>query len=281
MMEDRMQRQRFEFKYLLTEDEAVRVGDFIDSYLERDPNSRGQADRAYEVHSLYLDSDNLDTYWWTVNGCKNRFKLRVRYYNDRPDGPLYFEIKRRMNQIILKQRAAVHKEAAPWILDGQLPEPGWLLSGAPEHLEAVAQFTRLAQRIEARPKVHVAYRREAWVDPRHDGVRTTLDRRVAAEPQPLPRFSTRLRKPFFPFGRVVILELKFTNRFPNWFRELVEAFDLVRCGAAKYCMGVTAIGEKRLGHRLELFAERGLDPDTLLTAEPALPLGSAAAPVNS
>ena len=271
MMEDRMQRQRFEFKYLLTEEEAVRAGDFIDAYLERDPNSRRQADRAYDVHSLYLDSDNLDTYWWTVNGSKNRFKLRLRYYDDQPDGPLYFEIKRRMNEIILKRRARVRKEAAPWILEGQPPEPGWLLAETPESLEAVLQFTRLAERLGARPKVHVAYRREAWVDPRSDGVRATLDRRVAAEAQATPRFPARLKKPLFPFGRVVILELKFTDRFPNWFRELVEAFDLVRCGGAKYCMGVTAIGEKRLGHRLAVFAERGLDPDTLLRVEPAGP----------
>jgi hypothetical protein len=270
MLTDQMQRQRFEHKYLLSEEKAARVRDFIDSCLERDPNGRGQPGNAYPVHSLYLDSDNLDTYWWTINGDRNRFKLRLRFYDNRPDTPVYFEVKRRVDRIIQKRRAAVRKEAAPWVLAGQLPEPGWLATPDPTHLAALGLFTHLAQQLQARPKVHVGYSREAWVDSRHQGVRATLDRRVGAEPQPLARFSTRLKKPVFPFGRTVILELKFTDRFPNWFRELVEAFDLMQCGAAKYCMGVTMIGEQRLGHRLHLFAERGLDPVTLLSSEPPL-----------
>jgi hypothetical protein len=267
MTQDNMQRQRFEHKYLLSTEQAVRVGDFIDSYLDRDPNGEGRSDHAYRVHSLYLDSDNLDTYWWTINGCKNRFKLRLRFYDNRADTPVYFEIKRRVDRVIFKERAAVRKEAARLLLEGQLPERGWLVSAKPEHLAALNHFTCLAQRLEARPRVHVGYWRQAWIDSRNSGVRATLDRRVGAMVQPEAVFSTRMRQACFPFGRTVILELKFTDRFPNWFRELVETFDLMQCGAAKYCMGVTMIGEERLGHRLQLFAERGLDPGTLLNLE--------------
>lgn len=43
---------------------------------------------------------------------------------------------------------------------------------------------------------------------------------------------------------MVILELKFTDRFPDWFRDLVEHFELFQCGAAKYCDGVEKIAEK-------------------------------------
>jgi hypothetical protein len=271
MMQDQMQRQRFEHKYLLSEEQAVRVGDFIGSYLDRDPNGASRPGHAYRVHSLYLDSDNLDTYWWTVNGCKNRFKLRLRFYDNRPESPVYFEIKRRVDRVIFKERAAMRKEAAALLLEGQLPERGWLVSTKPEHLAALNHFTHLAQQLEARPQVHVGYWREAWIDSRNSGVRATLDRRVGTEAQPAAVFSTRMKQACFPFGRTVILELKFTDRFPNWFRELTEAFDLVQCGAAKYCMGVTMIGEERLGHRLQLFAQRGLDPVTLLNLEPPPP----------
>jgi hypothetical protein len=271
MIEDKMQRQRFEHKYLLTEAKAAQVGAFIDSYLERDPHGAGQPGLAYPVHSIYLDSDNLDTYWWTINGAKNRFKLRVRFYDNRPDTPVFFEIKRRVDRVIFKQRAAVRKEYAPLLLDGQLAEPGWLINPDPRSIGALAHFTHLSQQLGARLKVHVGYSREAWVDARTTGVRATLDRRVGAEPEAFPRFSTRLKSPCFAFGRTVILELKFTDRFPNWFRDLVETFDLMQCGAAKYCAGVTMIGEARLGHRLEVFAQRGLDPGTLLSTDSVWP----------
>jgi len=41
----------------------------------------------------------------------------------------------------------------------------------------------------------------------------------------------------------VILELKFTARYPKWFRDLVETFDCVQMGAAKYSEGIFARGE--------------------------------------
>jgi hypothetical protein len=43
------------------------------------------------------------------------------------------------------------------------------------------------------------------------------------------------------FGDSVVLELKFTNRFPEWFKELVRVFGLMQCGAAKYVDGLTRL----------------------------------------
>ena len=43
---------------------------------------------------------------------------------------------------------------------------------------------------------------------------------------------------------VVILELKFTSRYPNWFRDLVSGFGLMQCGAAKYVDGMTRIMDR-------------------------------------
>jgi hypothetical protein len=77
---------------------------------------------------------------------------------------------------------------------------------------------------------------------------------VCAEPEPTARFSTHMQHPWHLFGSDVILELKFTNRFPEWFGDLVRVFKLAQCGAAKYCEGVAAIGEYRLGSRIKEIA---------------------------
>jgi SPX domain protein involved in polyphosphate accumulation len=261
---DRMQRQRFENKYLVTEEKAQRIRDFVQSYLELDPSGVGRPEGSYAVHSLYLDSDALDTYWWTINGDRTRFKLRLRFYDNRPDQPVFFEVKSRVDRVIFKRRAAMRKEHAGAILAGKRPAPSWFARPDPKAPASLDSFLALARRIGARPKVQIGYLREAYVDPHNDAVRVTFDRRVGASIAPWPRFSTAMDRPVFPFGRTVIFEIKFTNRFPNWFRELVETFDLVQSGAAKYCMGVAMIGEERLGHRLTRFASEGLDPETLL-----------------
>jgi hypothetical protein len=245
-----MQRQRFELKYRLTEELAWQVREFVASHLELDENAVGQPDYSYAVHSLYLDSDQLHTYWATVNGAKNRFKLRIRFYNEDASTPVFFEIKRRVDNVIFKQRGGVHQAAAAALLAGQLPEAGQLVSDEPRQRFALEHFLELAEALQARPKIHVGYRREAWVDPRGTHVRVTFDRQVRAEPRPTLHFRTDMVNPIRPFGSQVILELKFTNFFPLWFREMVERFDLVRASAAKYCEAVELIGPERLGARL-------------------------------
>ncbi len=241
-----MQASRFEQKYIIDEETALQIRDFVRSYLELDENSVGKPNYSYPVHSLYLDSDDLKLYWSTINGDKNRFKLRVRFYNNNPETPVFFEIKRRMNNCIMKQRGAVRREAIDWLLAGQFPEPSYLVSKEAKHFFAVQNFCRLMQEIEAKPKVHIGYLREAYVPHDDNSARLTMDREVRSEPQPLPRFNTQMERPILVWGRDIVLELKFTNRFPNWFRELVEVFNLRQCGAAKYVDGVALLGEYRL-----------------------------------
>jgi SPX domain protein involved in polyphosphate accumulation len=243
MAEDRMQLQRFELKYRIRhEDMALSVRDFVSSYLEVDEYGATLPRFSYPVHSLYLDSPNLRLYWDTINGSKNRFKLRLRFYENRPDAPVYFEIKRRMNNIIAKQRGGVRREAVDLLLAGHLPEPGHLVSRDPKHLAALEAFCRLATSLEARPRTHVAYYREAWLSPSDNAVRVTLDRDVRTERETTARLTTRMHQPVRVFGSDIILELKFTNRFPNWFGDLVRHFGLMQCGAAKYVDGVSQLG---------------------------------------
>jgi hypothetical protein len=246
MAPDRMQQQRFEQKYFLSEETALQLRDFVSAHLDLDENSVGKPNFCYPVHSLYLDSDDLQTYWATINGNKNRYKLRLRFYDDNPESPVFFEIKRRMNNCIMKQRGGVLQGHVAWLLRGHIPEASHLLSREPKQLVALQNFCHLLGAIHARPKVHIGYLREAWIHPENNTVRVTMDRHVCALPQPEANFQTRMDNAWLAFGKQVILELKFTNRFPDWFREMVHSFGLVQSSAAKYCEGVEAMGISRL-----------------------------------
>jgi hypothetical protein len=245
MAEDKMQQQRFELKYIINEDVARAVREFVSGYLEIDEYGATLPNFSYPVHSLYLDSDDLHLYQTTINGDKNRFKLRLRYYDNRSEAPIFFEIKRRMNNIIAKQRGAVRRDAVDWLLAGHLPEPAHLVSRDPRQQVALQNFCRLTHGLRASPKAHIAYLREAWISPRDNSVRVTLDREVRCEPEPLAHLNTRMTHPVVVFGKEVVLELKFTDRFPDWFKHLVRVFGLMQCGAAKYVDGVTMVGEYR------------------------------------
>lgn len=248
-----MQLQRLELKYLINEEVAAMVREFVSSYLEIDEYGATRPNLSYPVHSLYLDSDQLTLYWHTINGNKNRYKLRLRYYENRPAAPVYFEIKRRMNDAILKQRGAVHRDAVELILAGHLPEPGHMVSSEPKSLIAVQRFSQLMLEHRAKPKAHVAYSREAWISPRDNSIRVTMDRDVHCSPEKTARMLTDETVTPKVFGKQVILELKFSGRFPDWFRDMVHVFGLTQCSAAKYADGVVLLGERN-------FAGNGLAP---------------------
>lgn len=241
MSTDRLQARRFELKYRIDEDTARAVRDFARAHLDPDPFGASPDVPSYPVHSLYLDSSGLDLFHATLNGDRNRFKLRARFYDDAPASPVYLEIKRRVDRCILKQRARVRRAAATALLGGDLPAFAHLAAPDARHYTALQDFCALLRGLDAGPSAHVAYEREAWLSREHNSVRVTLDRRVRCEVQHAPVLGTAFQRPAAVFAGQVILELKFTNRFPEWFRELVQHLNLRPDSAAKYVDGLAVL----------------------------------------
>ncbi len=274
MKVDRAQRQRREIKYVIPEETALAIRSYLSSYLDPDENAVGKIDNAYDVQSLYLDSNQLMTYHAAANGWRNRFKLRIRYYDDDPASPVYFEIKRRINEGIVKQRARVRREAVKSLLVGASPTREHLYSFNPQHWSDLLDFWQLVERLQAAPRLHNAYLREAYVSPGKGAVRVTLDRKVKAEPEFGGDLGTNFMRPVEIFSGVVILELKFTERMPTWLIEMVRGFDLKSTGAAKYGDGVEALGFHRVARRLTGF-EWGHSETSVATSAPWLDASAA------
>src|SRR2546430_15763045 len=259
----RLQAQRFELKYLIDNAITPQIRDFVRCYLELDDYGLGSPQCSYDVHTLYLDSDDLKTYQASVNGTKNRFKLRLRYYDDRPETPVFFEIKARQDNCILKQRCPVRREAVPLLLAGQLPAPNQMLSTEARHFATLQKFNELQHLLNARPKAHNNYQREAWVSPHDNSLRVTMDRAITIEPYFIADAPVKMARATRIFHDAVILELKFTTRFPGWFRDLVRAFHLMQFSASKYAEGVLIMNEGRFHDGDRAFDWQGWNPREL------------------
>lgn len=240
---DQLQAQRFELKYLVSESLTSKIRSFIKTYLDPDEFGMDSPERGYPVHSIYLDSEDMQTYHWTLNGNEDRFKLRVRYYEEGSNSAVFFETKRRINDCVLKERCGVRSKAAHLVVNGQIPATAELVSSEPRHVIHLQRFCSLMTKLRAKPKSHVAYAREAWVSRNDNSVRLTMDRNVCCEPQFELRLQTEMHRPFYIFGSDVVLEIKFTERYPRWCKEFVETFGLMQCGGAKYATGVEQLGE--------------------------------------
>src|SRR5690606_2715619 len=99
---------------------------------------------------------------------------------------------------------------------------------------SLQEFCRLMHALRASPKSHVSYLREAWMSPAGNSARVTFDRSVKCGPEFGSALTTAMGEAVAPFDNRVVIELKFVDRMPAWFGEMVRAFGLVRGGAPKY-----------------------------------------------
>ncbi len=245
-MKDSLQRQRFEYKYHVTESQALAIRDFVSGYLSPDSYGATQPNLSYPVHSIYFDSPGFKTYQDTINGEKNRYKLRLRYYESGEDSPVYLEMKRRMNHIIIKSRASIKRETADHIARGFSGGYDDLVNPDDESFYNLKHISERINILRAQPRVHVSYLREAWMADGTNKIRVTFDRSVKTEPVKEIVFKNEMTNPTDVFGSNVILELKFTDRFPEWFKSLVQVFGLRQASAAKYVDGLINLERKHL-----------------------------------
>lgn len=238
MIENKLQKQRFEYKFITYESQVQAIRQYVESYLNLDVFGATQLDRSYPVHSIYLDSKSLLTYTDTINGSRNRYKLRVRYYENGDDKPVYLEVKRRQDRAISKKRAIVHRHVVHELLNGVIPSMNHLHEKTREQYDTLISICQLIETLEAKPKVHIKYFREAYEQLDSNAVRVTFDRNVISEVIHQIEYKLVPDFPVSVFGDKIILELKFTDNFPLWFRDLVQHFELTSGSAAKYVDGL-------------------------------------------
>jgi len=229
---DRMMGCRFEMKYLISESKAAAMTQFMKPYIPVDRYCKLQRGGDYPIVSLYIDSEKLRLCRESLEGHQNRFKLRIRSYTDEPDYPCFFEIKRRINTVIMKSRARVmHRDVAGLLAGLPLPPQNYNVD-----YKALNQFQLYAASIRARPTILIRYMRQAYEGEGEGRVRVTFDRRLCYKVTRVPEVrlgGTGWQPSPFTVGQV-ILEIKFTGHYPAWLTRMVKYFDLKARAISKY-----------------------------------------------
>lgn len=202
-------------------------------------------DGTYLIRSLYFDTDRFQLYWANEREQADRFKLRARGYPGKK-APVFFEVKRRVYDVILKSRGAVADGRWQDVLRGKLPTS--VAFGGAAGKRAVDQFVYRMWRNGLKPKMLVEYEREAYESTINEYARLTFDRKVRCQPMEelsLEADPKRWRPVDNPAKTqtnepVCVLELKFENDPPSWMTKLVKRLDLQRFSFSKYCYSVDA-----------------------------------------
>jgi hypothetical protein len=222
--------KRYELKYRVSESMARRIKGYISAFLSPDPYTRRWPDGQYSICSIYLDSTRFDLFHETELDKCNRFKLRIRGYDDEPNSPVFFEIKRKLNGIIYKSRAKAGKDQIADILKGHFLPP----QATETDRTTLRQFVHYTHCLRARPIVLIRYKREAYEGKIDTQVRVTFDRQLGYLSTDAPVFKMSgygWKKIPIDF---VVLEIKFTDLFPAWLVDMVRMLNLNRESMSKY-----------------------------------------------
>jgi hypothetical protein len=243
---------RFELKYVIEEPRAVAVADFISSYLRPSEHNGSGPIRGHPVISLYLDSPDFFFFRQAYNGHKNRMKLRIRFYDDEWKRPAFLEVKRRVSEVICKDRAMMTREGVRQILTAGWPNHPFFadctnLIHGKRRQDVNEDFWMFANSMRASGCIYVSYYREIYESAEDEELRVTLDRYIHGSQYDgsgrleVPKRGWRPYLPPYlaPFPKDgVILELKFDNQAPRWMFDLVKIFNLRQVPVCKYvaCM---------------------------------------------
>lgn len=128
----------------------------------------------------------------------------------------------------------------------ELPIP---LNG--EDMDHILLFFHYIRELSAKPRIVVRYMREAFVCKWNHSTRVTFDRGIECIPAvSCPDLRQLSRKLWYSVRfPTVILEVKFTDVYPDWVQKMIEQMSLTRDSIAKYLVAVKKMN--KLGFRFE------------------------------
>jgi hypothetical protein len=224
---------RREYKYLVDETTAIEIRRRIAGICVPDEftDARGR----YTVDTLYLDTPDLRMYRATIENEGRRHKLRIRSYAG--SKVVFLEVKRRVDDIIVKSRAKLGPE---WVY---VLEHG---HGSGRDLETFLSHYHTSLFL---PTVLVRYDREAYASTIDPYARLTFDRQIRYQPasqlsmQGDERAWVGIDDPISMRGpeSYAVLELKFSDNAPGWMTNLVRSLELPRGAFSKYARAIDAM----------------------------------------
>ena len=252
-------RPRLELKYRLDAFAYRRVQASIRAHVRLDRYSRAAGGR-YVVRSLYFDSSDLAAYVDKLAGVTTRVKPRLRAYGHQlSDTPFVsVELKGRVGMAIVKEATRIDADAYRRFLDhgsfdvhdgrgpdgrgpdGRGPDDrvsnDWVSNDWAQD-QVLEGFERARRRGHLRPKVLVAYQREAYESraQRSDPLRVTFDHRVETAHATTLFDNVRWRA---TVPGMVVLEIKTPDRLPPWLERVVREHRLFSEPNSKYTQAI-------------------------------------------
>ena len=219
---------RNEWKYILSNQQLSLLKSRLSQVMELDPHTPEKG--SYLIHSLYFDDYKDTSLYTTSSGLSERYKWRIRYYDD--------DLKYIVLEKKEKKESRCHKKSCKLTLE----EYKSIVSGNITDIVYDTDKTLIKELAkdmliyDYRPKVIIDYERIAYVE-EITNVRITFDMKISASYE-LENFIDGNYNRFYvqPSGENV-LEVKFDDILPSYIRNIVESYNFKQTSFSKYYYG--------------------------------------------
>ena len=179
------------------------------------------------VNSIYYDTNDLDCLWDNINGFSNRDKYRVRWYNEINNSEVFFEKKKKINQITQKTKINLGKFKNQDHLNKFLESK--------DFVNEIFKITTL----NLKKTLNVSYNRDYYIDNKKK-LRITLDKKIITH----KNFDKKFNSNFVGLDHN-ILEFKYQNKDSGYIRKKINnlKFNFRNQKFSKYVQSFLLLGE--------------------------------------
>ncbi|MBQ3294893.1 MAG: polyphosphate polymerase domain-containing protein [Erysipelotrichaceae bacterium] len=218
---------RTEWKYICNEFDLDLLKEKMKVLLSLDQNANKEV---YNIHSLYFDDYNNTCAFDNDAGSSERFKWRIRYYDDNSDY-IKLERKEKYDDLCYKESCLLSKEEYQDIIDKNISKVFWKTDKKLLKEFCIDIMCRLFS-----PKIIIDYERTAYTEP-ISNIRITFDKNISGSLD-TDRFITNdyMKYPVQEKG-IHVLEVKFDDVLPGHVGKLLHTGNLQRNTFSKYYLG--------------------------------------------
>ena len=213
--------QRYEIKYMITEQQKERIVKAMEPYMEMDEYGRTV------IRNIYFDTDSYRLIRHSIEKPAYKEKLRIRSYKKAKRGSSVFvELKKKYQSVVYKRRLSMPEgKAMEWMAGAG---PGEQTGQIADEIEYFRDYYETLH-----PAVFLSYEREAYRSFAKDGFRVTFDDHILCRQTDLSLEADVWGESILPDG-MVLMEIKTPGGIPLWMTHVLAEEHIYKTSFSKY-----------------------------------------------
>ena len=213
--------ERYELKFLLTEEQKKKVLQAMEPYMALDQYGRTV------IRNIYLDTDHYRLARHSIEKPAYKEKLRIRSYDRaEPGSTVFVELKKKYKKIVYKRRISLpEEEAMKWVLGERFCHTDTQISEEVDYFLKYYEFLR--------PVAFLSYEREAFYSKDQSDFRVTFDDTILCRQEDLSLESEVYGTPLLPKGKI-LMEIKCSGGIPMWMTRVLSEEHIYKTSFSKY-----------------------------------------------